>query len=609
MCASIAEPAPSPPPRRRAATALAIAALAIAAYLPAFSNGFVNFDDDRYVTSNPMVRGLSWEGVRWAFSTFYEGNWHPLTWLSHMLDGTLFGLDSRGHHATSIALHAANAALLFLALARLTGAPRPSALAAALFAVHPLNVESVAWVAERKNVLSTLFWIAALCVAATAARRPSPRRSAALFALLALGLMAKPMLVTLPVVLLLLDAWPLARLSARAGIEKAPLFALALVSGVVTIAAQRSGRAVVAAEQFPLRDRVANALLSYRVYIEKLFWPSDLSVQYPMPGSPGAPSIDALSIIATAALLAAVTIACLAVRRRAPWLAVGWLWYVVALLPVIGLLQVGSQARADRYMYVPAIGLLVAIAWSVPGVGARWPWRAPGDRRALSAAGALACAAVVAALALATARQTARWRDSVTLFSQALAVNPKNGVAHNNLGVALASRGRQSEATAHFAEAVRHDPGNAEARSNLGMALLRLGTTDAAIKQLAEAVRLRPDFPEANKNLGLALAERGDTGAAIAAYRRAIAARPDYAAAHKALGVALMRTGDVGEAIARFEAAIRLDPRDPGAHNNLGAALAGLGRIDEAVPHFEEALRLDPRYEEARKNLARARVP
>jgi Flp pilus assembly protein TadD len=588
----------------------AVFLLAALVHGAALWNGFVEFDDPPYVTSNPHVQSVSWVNVRWAFAAFREGNWHPITWLSHMVDRGVFGLAPAGHHATSVLIHAANSALLFAVLSRLTGARWPSLLAAALFAVHPINVESVAWISQRKNVLSTFFWLATLHFYVSYVRRPVAARYAFVAGAFALGLMTKPMLVTLPCTLLLLDYWPLARLSRRAVVEKLPLFALAAASCVVTVAAQRSADAVTPIARLPLDARAANAAVSYVRYLAGAVWPAGLAAHYPLALPDGETAVGAPAIAATL-LLVAITVIAFRMRRAAPGVLFGWLWYLGTLVPVIGLVQVGGQARADRYAYVPLIGVFVAAAWSVDAIvrraGGAAKRRAVRAMRPRVAAGA--CAAVVAALALASARQIDYWRDTITLFERSLAVSPRNAFAHNNLGVARLAQGRIDDALAHYRAAIDADPSNAHAHSNLGQALLRRGDLSAAEPTLREAVRLAPRFAEAHHNLGLVLSQRGDIAGAISAQETALRVRPDYAGAHVALGSALDARGAPGDAdaaLAHLVEAVHIDPVDPIAHNNLGAAWASRGRIEEAIVHFREALRLSPGDESIRRNLDRA---
>jgi tetratricopeptide (TPR) repeat protein len=521
-----------------------LALLAAAPYLAGgVSRNFITFDDNIYVYENPRVlQGLTAQTALWALTSTQNANWHPTTWLSHLADVSLFGLDARGHHLTSVLLHALNTALLFLALARLSGRAPPAAFVAALFGVHPLHVESVAWVAERKDVLAAFFFMLVLLAYERYARRGGGSRYLLTVLLLALGLAAKPMLVTVPFVLLLLDFWPLGRTlrpGAGAGIldlralgklclEKLPLLALSCASAVVTLVAQRGGGAVQDVISFRPAVRIANAIVAWPGYLGKTLWPSSLAIYYPHPLS-----LPPLGKIASSlALLALLTaIAVRGVRRR-PWLIAGWCWYLGMLVPVIGLVQIGAQSMADRYTYLPLCGIFIMVAWSVSGAGTlrRLP------RGAIAAAACLA----VAALAAATAVQAGRWKDSETLFTHTLAVTRDNWMIQNNLATVYARSGRYEEAAAHAREALRIRPDLAEAGNNLGISLAVLGRHAEAAAILRDAIRVRPDLPEAWYNLGLVLTVLGRREEAVADFRQALQLRPDYPAARlelKRLGV------------------------------------------------------------------------
>ena len=496
-------------------------------YAPVRQFAFVNSDDPVYVTANPQVLGgLSWANVQWAFTDAKVPYWHPLTFLSHMLDVELYGTNAAGHHITSVLLHIMTAVMLFALLLQMTGALWRSAAVAALFSLHPLRVESVAWIAERKDVLSTCFWVATTWAYVHYASRPGIRRYAAVIVLFALGLMAKPMIVTLPFALLLLDYWPLERIRAddasrrRGGMsigglvkEKIPLFALALLASLVTFSAQRSIGAVNTLEAIPLSLRVANALHSYVAYIGDLLWPARLAALYPYP--------DAVSIprVLTAILvLAGITAVAIALRRKQPYLAVGWFWYLGTLLPVIGLIQVGPQARADRFTYVPHIGLLLMLVWGVSELMRRVP-----NPRVILAP--LATATLVACTVI-SMRQVGMWRDSITLWEQTLRLTRDNGVAHYNLGVALVSRGDTTRAIEHLQESVRLEPDFAYAHNRLALALDGRGESAEVTKHLAEVTRIMPNDAEAFANLGVALVKEGRTAEAIEAFSQAVILNP-----------------------------------------------------------------------------------
>jgi len=551
------------------AGALALATLLL--YLPSLGNGFVNWDDNEYVTDNPAVAAPSWRGVAAAFAEVRASNWHPATLLSHIADGALFGMNPRGHHFTSVFLHAANAALLFAVLARATRARAPSFFAAALFAVHPLNVESVSWIAERKNVLSTCFGIAAIGAYAAYAERGGARRYALVAALLVASLASKPMLVTLPAVLLLLDVWPLGRAASRPlgalAREKAALFAIAAAACAATVVAQRAGGAVASLASVPLADRAANAAASYVRYLARAAWPADLSAIYPMPGSAEALPLGAAHVVLSLLVLAAITALAFRLRRRAPHLLVGWLWFLGTLVPVIGLVQVGNQAMADRYAYVPLIGIFVAVAWSAASVRSR------GARVAIAACAALA----IVALAGATVSRQRVWRDSESLWRATLERNPRSREAHNNYGDWLSKNGRRAEAIEQFRAAIAIDSTLVLPRVNLGVALQDDGRLEEAAAVLGEAARIAPRDADALRSLGIALIDLGEPARARAALEASLRIEPDAAAAIVNLGVALVELGERTAAIERFREALRLDPENAEAKMNLAAQLVEAG--------------------------------
>ena len=576
---------------------------------------FIDLDDNVYVHANSQVEtGLTAQGVIWAFTTTHAANWHPWTWLSHMADCEFYGLNAGRHHLTSVLLHLANTLLLFLVLERMTRARWASGFVAALFALHPLHVESVAWVAERKDVLSTLFWMLTLWTYVRYTERQTLNRYLVVLFSLALGLLSKAMLVTLPCVMLLLDYWPLGRLQLaqptghrngydksrkrndqrsfphRIILEKVPFFALAAVSSLITFLVQQSGGAVSSLESFSLENRVANALVSYVSYIGKMIWPHPLAVLYPHPGM--APMWQVAGAVL---FLAGVTALVVRLARRYPYLAVGWLWYLGTLVPVIGLVQVGSQAMADRYTYVPLIGLFIMIAWGVPDILAGWRHRK--TVLAISAGLLLSIFMVVTSL------QIQHWHDSITLFNHTLKVTTRNFVVHNVLGNALALQGRQEEAIAHYAEALRINSQYADAHNNLGNLLARQGKQEEAIAHYAEALRINPQFAEAHYNLGNLLARQGKQEEVFAHYAEALRINPQYADAHNNLGNLLAHQGKQEEAIAHYAEALRINPQDAEAHYNLGIALARQGRQEEAIAHYAEALRINPKFAEAHYNL------
>ncbi|HXC99660.1 MAG TPA: tetratricopeptide repeat protein [Verrucomicrobiae bacterium] len=618
--------------------ALLLGLVTILLYWPSINHDFVNYDDPVYVTANAHVQaGLTWGNLKWAFTNPVGPNWHPLTVLSHMLDCQLFGLNPRGHHLTSMVLHTINTMLVFLWLRSLTGATWRSAFVAALFGWHPAHVESVGWVAERKDVLSTCFGLLALIFYTLYAGQSGFQNSKSkiyywlTLVLFACGLMSKPMLVTWPLVMLLLDYWPLERWKATSwwhlAREKIPFFVLVALASVVTFAVQKHGGAVETSEHLPMGARIGNALVSYCRYLGKLFWPAKLAVFYPHPGSwPPA------EVLLAGGFLTVLSALFWWQRSQHPFLLMGWLWFLGTLVPVIGLVQVGDQALADRYTYISSLGIFILVSWGVYELSRGWRYQVEG----LSLAG---CAVLVLCLAM-TPRQLGYWQDSVALFRHALVVTENNPLAHGNLGAALLDKGqneeaieqlqeairlkpdfagarnnlatalsntgRMGEAIDQFQEAVRLGPDDARAHDNLGAALGRKGQMDAAIDQFREAIRLKPDFAGAHNNLGNALSSEGRLDAAIGEFQEAINLKPDFADAYNNLGAALGGKGRMDEAIGQFQEAIRLKPDFARAHNNLGVALGRKGRIDEAIREFQEAIRLKPDFVDARNNLARA---
>jgi tetratricopeptide (TPR) repeat protein len=600
---------------------LALIAVTVVVYTAVRRHGFVNLDDPRYVTENAVVAaGLTWRGALWAFTTGYASNWHPLTWLSHMLDVQLYGMQAGGHHLTSLLLHIANTLLLFGVLYRMTGAVGRSAFVAALFAVHPLHVESVAWVAERKDVLSTLFWMLTLWTYVSYVRQPQWNRYVLVIVCFALGLLAKPMLVTLPCVLLLLDYWPLGRMTpdhARgrnsAGVmprsprltipwhllrEKLPLVALALASSVITFVVQQQGGSVAGLEDIPLVNRAENALTSYVAYIWKMLWPARLGAFYPFPIA-----LASWQVISAAAILIGASAVAIRERRRHPFLVVGWFWYLGTLVPVIGLVQVGGQAMADRYTYIPLVGLFVIVAWGVPALLER---RSMGHRPAEGfqwIALVTVAGFVIAALTLAARAQVQHWRHSIAIWEHTLQVTDENSVARNSLGGYLIVVGRAGEALPHLLEAVRIDPNSAGAHNNLGAALIQQGKVSESVPHFAKAASLSPEYADAHHNLGVALDRQGHLDAAIQELGKAVRLTPQQAMWHYQLGEMLARQGKVDEAMVHYLEALRLQPRHAQAHVGVGNVLSRQGRTDEAIAHYLQALQSRPLLEEAHNNL------
>jgi tetratricopeptide (TPR) repeat protein len=581
--------------------ALALVLATLLAYSAALENRWA-FDDAHYVTRNEHLRdGFTAPMLAWALQAGYASNWHPLTWLSHALDVEWYGLDPAGHHLTSLLLHLANTLLCFGLLRSLTGAQWRSALVAALFALHPLHVESVAWVSERKDVLSTLFWLATTWAWVAWVRRGGGLRQALVLACFTLGLLSKQMLVTLPFTLLLLDVWPLRRLSVSRGAwpelrarlrEKGALFVLAVFGSVATYVAQSRSGAVGDLTRFPLLVRVANALVSYVAYLGDLCLPRGLSIFYPY-----RTELTALQVGGAAVLLVALT--CFALRQleRRPYLALGWLFYLGTLVPVIGLVQIGEQARADRYTYVPSIGIFLAATWLAHDLTRRYV-----ALRRVATAGWLGALAL---LALATFHQVRLWRDDQTLFRHALAVTEDNYIAHDNLGYALVAEKRLDEAIEHFEAARRARPEYAQAHNNLGRALLARGDFEAAAEHLSRARELAPDVPINTANLAFALAALGRTEEAQQAFAAAQRLAPTSPAVAGSLGRALARLGmllqgEGREAVAAqlFARALELEPDQPDAELCLGHALVAPGgqvgedRAAAAEGHYRHAVEL-----------------
>jgi tetratricopeptide (TPR) repeat protein len=630
----------------------------IAAYEPVRFNDFVNYDDDIYVTENPHVKnGLTGRAILWAFTTSHANNWHPLTWLSHILDCQLFGLKPLGHHLTSLFFHVLNTVLLFLVFKTMTDstsspqagstystssgqassllrpvgyagqAPQagrvwPSAFVAAVFAVHPIHVESVAWVAERKDVLSGFFWILTMAAYVRYARQPSLRRYLLVAAAMGLGLMSKPMLVTMPFVLLLLDYWPLERIQWRAEInggtsqqppksvksfyrrgsfwtlvvEKIPLFIMSGIFSVITVIVQHKGKVYSSGETVPIAVpitnapliiRISNALVSYVRYIEKIFYPKGLSVLYPHPSL----SLPRWQAIVSLLILAVITVVILLVlrsfseggyaARKHRYLAMGWLWYLGTLVPVIGLMQVGAQAMADRYTYLPSIGIFIMVAWGVSeavsklgrrslrrkascGGGGGWRY----GREAIAIA-----AAAIAVLILCTRVQVRYWRDSTTLFEHALAVTENNFIMHNLLGIELVSQGQLDKAQAHFEESLLINPGYLAAHYNKGRVLIDKGKYDEAISVLSDIVHAKENWPAPGYYLGVAYAQKGDYKQAVKCFEAVVQQMPDHAGIHHDLGLAYLLLGKYDLAVRNLKEAVRLDPNYAGAAGNLAAAL------------------------------------
>jgi Tfp pilus assembly protein PilF len=552
--------------RREIALTVSLVLATLVVYFRTVHYDFVFYDDDTFVYANPVVqRGLTAAGLAWAFGLHFA-NWHPLTWISYLLDAQLFGMNAGGFHLVNVLLHAASTAMLFIGLFRMTRRPWRSAIVAAIFALHPLHVESVAWVAERKDVLSTFFEMITLLLYVSYVKRPRARRYALVCLAFAASVMSKPMSVTFPLVLLLLDYWPLQRIAwpakgketVRVFVEKVPLLLLSVVASALTFVAQRNGGTVASLSSMPIMARLDNAATAYMIYIQQAIWPTRLGVLYP--STPVAWDVAHSAVV----LLLALSVAAVIFARKRPYWFTGWFWYLGMLVPVIGLVQVGLQARADRYMYLPLVGLAIMFVWTA----ADWFEFRP----TLHRVGAAATIALLAACAVMTWRQVGYWKDSRTLFEHTIAVTEKNFIIRNNLGVILARTGDNRGAQFQYQEAIMANPEYAEPQGNLGNLLLREGRYEAARSLLEGALRLKADFPMAQLDIGIVDAVAGNYPSAI-----------DH-----------------------LNIALRMTPDDPEVHSNLCYALEHSGRLDEAITQCREALRLRPDYPDAQFNLKNA---
>ncbi|MGC2186177.1 MAG: tetratricopeptide repeat protein [Terriglobales bacterium] len=593
----------SSPQKRNVILCLLLVVATLALYNPVNRHPFVNYDDDRYVTENPHVHnGLTGDTIAWAFRAAEQGNWHPLTWLSHALDYQLFHQNPAGHHFTSVLIHAANAVLLFLFLIYATRRLGPSLFVAALFALHPINVESVAWVAERKNVLCTFFFFATLIAYCWYARQPEWRRYLAFTGLFALGLMSKPMVITLPFVLLLLDYWPLGRI--RGGppaslrqaplskliLEKLPLLALSAASAVITMHAQQAGGAVRSTAQFSLGVRLENAVVAYAMYLWKMIWPSHLAPIYPHPGD----SLAGWQVGTSLLVLLAVTGAVLKFRSRR-YLLTGWLWFLGTLVPVIGLVQVGDQAMADRYAYIPLVGIFIMISWGIADLA--------DSKQVGLIVRVIPAACVLLALVFATNRQLGYWSSNYDLWTHALAVTGRNFIAQDNLGGALLLQGKPDEAYPHFQAAADINPLDPMSRSNLGAYLQEHGHLAEAIEQYKRVITLTSDaglLAATYANLGAAERMLGEDESARASYDQALQLNPNRYNAYLGLGELSEKQNRMDDAISNYSKAVELQPTDTG-FLLLGRALERTGRRAEALSAYQAALRLSPELPEAQR--------
>jgi tetratricopeptide (TPR) repeat protein len=619
--------------------AAGIALTTLAVYLPATRFQFTTYDDPDFVTANPYVQaGLTAKGFKWAWQSEVARNWHPITMLTHMLDCQLFGVKPGWPHLVNILLHAANAVLLFHVLKRMTGTIWRSALVAALFALHPLHVESVAWVAERKDVLSTFFWFLTTWAYARYADEVKIQISnfkfyALALVLFALGLMCKPMLVTVPFALLLLDYWPLGRMkrvSFRLLAEKIPFMVLSAALCVVTYSIQQHGGSVLSVNNLPMSFRIGNALVSYWRYVGEMFWPENLAGLYLRSGD-----WPEWEVALAAVLLLAVSSLTVWQRRRRPWLAVGWFWYVGTLVPVIGIVQAGMQTMADRYTYVPLIGLFIILAWG--------GWELANVLRAPMLAPGAALAALAACAAL-TSHQLTYWKDSETLFTRMIDATPNNYMAHYNLGNLYSRQGRIDAALANYQAAIQEEPNYADAHNNLGGILLDQKRYDEALPHYRAAVGAKPEFihwfnlanaladaasarhdtnefaqavaayqqalqlnanaSEARQNLGLTWQAQGSNSQAIAAFAEAARLDPNRLDSWSSLAMCCAMQNRMAEAEAAFRQIVRLRPEDGGAYGNLGNALGAQNKLDDSIPFYLTALKLNPNDYQTEFNLA-----
>ncbi len=604
---------------------------------------FINYDDHAYITENNHIRtGLSMDGIRWAFTTDYAANWHPLTWISHMLDVQLFGLNPQGHHLTNLFFHIANTLLLFVVLRRMSNALWQSAFVAALFALHPLHVESVAWVAERKDVLSAFFWMATMGAYCLYVERPGTGRYLIVLLLFVLGLMAKPMLVTLPFVLLLLDFWPLQRyqqwnsdqeitikplspgkrkgksrkkkavtiteeakaenstdfkfplaLVRQLFWEKIPLFTIAALSSIVTYIVQQKSGAVQSIAAYPLNVRLENAFVSYVAYIGKMLWPDKLAVIYPHPGL-----WQRWQVAGAVLILVSITLLVIRAAKRYKYLTVGWFWYVGTLVPVIGIIQVGAQARADRYTYIPLIGLFIMTAWLVPDLLNKWRYR----EKALMASATI----VLSCFSIVTCSQVSYWQDSLKLSDHALSVTDNNFIAYYTRGSAYASLSNKKQALEDYDKAIAINPIYADAYFGRGAAHAALGDQKQAIEAYDKAIELNPKNAEFYANRGTAYATLGDYNQALEDYDKAIKINPERAEYYANRGATYVALGNNKQSFEDYDRAIKINPEFAESYSNRGATYAALGNYKQAIEDYDRAIDASPKYAEAYNNRGAA---
>jgi len=599
-----------------------LALITAAVYAPVHNHDFLSYDDMEYVVDNPHVNaGFTKDGLVWAWTSVHQATWHPLASLSHIVDCQLFGVQPGPQHLGNVLLHVLNTLLLFGVLVRMTAQPWRSACVAALFALHPLHVESVAWISERKDVLSTFFWMLTLWSYIAYVRRPGAGRYGAVLAAYTAALLSKPMVVTLPFVLLLLDVWPLERWGGKAAertrrartaepsgggaeefrvlrlpssslvIEKLPFLLLAAIVAVITFIVQQRAAAVVPLADSPMGDRAANVVVAYAAYLKQMVWPVGLAIFYPFEAS-----LPGWKVAGAVGILISISLAVLWGARRRPYLLVGWLWYLGTLVPVIGFVRIGDLAMADRYAYVPLIGIFIIVVWGVPDLLGGWKYS--------TVACVLVATVVLGACAILTTRQLHFWQDSRSLFEHASAVTTDNYVAEVNLGMALAEQGEKDQAFAHVAAAVRMNPRYPVAQYALGVLLNKRGDHSAAEEHFRTALRLYPDYGQAHAGLAGTLAATGDLDGAVAHYREALRGNPDLPDVHDNLGMVLAAVGQPDAALTELAEGVRLAPHHAVAQYNFAAALAVAGHLQEAVTHFRLAAQIDPRFVEARYGLA-----
>jgi len=577
---------------------LTLGLITLAVFYQVYGFRFINFDDSIYIYENPDIQaGIRPETIKWAFTSSYAANWHPLTWLSHMLDWQLFGNNAGGHHLTSLIFHIANTLLLFIVLKQMTSALWKSAFVAALFALHPLHIESVAWVSERKDVLSTFFWLLTIWAYLRYVKQPGVIRYMLTVLTFALGLMSKPMLVTLPFVLLLLDYWPLNRLDSKRSlprllIEKIPLFAMSSASCIVTFIIQKKSGAMPTAGSFSFFLLFANASVSYLQYIAKMFWPVRLAIFYPHPGR----DVSILYAIVSAAVLLVVTILILRFAKNRRYLVTGWFWYLGTLVPVIGLIQVGEQAMADRYTYITLTGLFIIIAWSLPELFERWRYK----KIVLASSAVL----VISAVSTYTYFQLRYWRDDLTLFQHALDVTENNYKANYCLAIALCGQGKLDEAIDYCSRAIRIKPDVLQPRMGMGYILRQAGRLDESAQEYQKVLQIKPDDPIALNGLGSTLNQQGKYDQAVKYFTEAVRIKPDFAAAHNNLAYTLALQGNLDKAAIHYKESLRLNPRSAAVNYHLGRVLEQKGKINQAIEHFKEAMRLNPDWDEPANVLA-----